>query len=382
MIKEGILISSPDINNSSYTFTPDSVNNVIHYGLAGIARMNDELIKTIILNRPYSSVRDFASKVKVNKLQMINLIKSGAFDQFGNRTEIMQDYICSIAGLKQKLNMQNLGKIVEYDLLPVEYDFNKKLFNFNKYLKSHKDGDYYIFDDISYGFFDKNFDLDFIEPYNDTFRIKKCKWKALYDVRMKVVKKYIQDNQETLLNRLNECLFNTMWNKYCTGDISSWEMDSIGYYYHEHELKQMKIYNYGCERFCDLPEEPEIDRIITTKQGNQIKMYKLTRIAGTIINKNRIKKRITLLTAEGDVIDISLFGDTFTYYDKQISEKLPNGKKHIIEKSMLSRGNKIVITGMRTGKEFVPKKYKNTPYPLIQLILNLDKFGYCTFETR
>ena len=39
------------------------------------------------------SIEDFLAKVKVNKVQMINLIKSGAFDSFGDRVELMHKYV-------------------------------------------------------------------------------------------------------------------------------------------------------------------------------------------------------------------------------------------------------------------------------------------------
>ena len=37
----------------------------------------------------------------------------------------------------------------------------------------------------------------------------------------------------------------------------------------------------------------------------------------------------------------------FNYYDKQLSEKGFDGKKHVIEKGFFTRGNKVVITGIR-----------------------------------
>ena len=37
---------------------------------------------------------------------------------------------------------------------------------------------------------------------------------------------------------LNQTLFDEVNNKYALGNISSWEMDSISFYYHEHELEK------------------------------------------------------------------------------------------------------------------------------------------------
>ena len=69
----GISISPPDINLSDLTFKPIPKEDKIIYGIKGITRVGDDLIKDIIAKRPYSSLQDFLQKVKVNKLQAVNL---------------------------------------------------------------------------------------------------------------------------------------------------------------------------------------------------------------------------------------------------------------------------------------------------------------------
>ena len=78
--QEGVDITPPDINRSTYTFSPDVETNTIRYGLSGITRIGEDLVKQIIANRPYSDLSDFLSKNKLTKPQVVNLIKSGAFD--------------------------------------------------------------------------------------------------------------------------------------------------------------------------------------------------------------------------------------------------------------------------------------------------------------
>ena len=69
-------------------------------------------------------------------------------------------------------------------------------------------------------------------------------------------------------------------------------------------------------------------------------------------------------------------------YDKQISEKGADGKKHVIEKSVFTRGNKIIVTGIRDGEnEFRAKTYKNTPYHHVELITSIDN-GIITTHSR
>ena len=138
MKSAGITISPPDINHSSYTFSPDAEKNLIRFGLSGITRVGEELIQAIIKNRPYNSIVDFTKKIKINKPQMFNLIKAGAFDSFGTREEVMRNYVELIYDKKSRVTLQNMRMLLEYNLLPEKLDFQKRVYNFNKYLKKFK----------------------------------------------------------------------------------------------------------------------------------------------------------------------------------------------------------------------------------------------------
>ena len=58
MRSAGINITLPNINDSAYTFYPDAKNNRILYGLRGMTNVGDDLVNTIIQNRPYVSIKD------------------------------------------------------------------------------------------------------------------------------------------------------------------------------------------------------------------------------------------------------------------------------------------------------------------------------------
>ena len=47
-------------------------------------------------------------------------------------------------------------------------------------------------------------------------------------------------------------------------------------------------------------------------------------------------------------------------FDKQISERQLDGTKKVKEKSWFNRGNMIVVTGIRSGDDFISKKYAST----------------------
>ena len=80
----GIEVAPPDINVSTYTFSPDVEHNTIRYGLSGISKIGEDLVKSILSNRPYESIEDLTSKVKINKPQVIKLARCVKTIHFSN----------------------------------------------------------------------------------------------------------------------------------------------------------------------------------------------------------------------------------------------------------------------------------------------------------
>ena len=377
----GVDVAPPDINKSSFTFYPDVDNNTIRYGLSGITKVGEELVKTIMDGRPYSSVADLVSRVKINKAQVVNLIKSGAFDCFGDRVQVMREYINSVSDTKNRITLQNMKMLCDFGLIPDEYDLQRRVYNFNKYVKKFKHETFYLFDDVAMHFYERHFDMDKLEPTNlseSGFMIKQTVWDNIYQHHMDIIRPWVKKNASTLLEQVNERLTRDMWNKYCQGSLSKWEMDAVSFYSHDHELKGIKKSIYEITDFSKIPENPVVERVLPIK-GRQIPIFKLYRIAGTILDKDKAKKTVTLLTTDG-VVTVKIFGAVFTHYDKQISERGADGKKHVIEKSWLSRGNKIIVTGIKQSDGFLAKKYNRTPYHLVELITEVNEDG--TLVTR
>ena len=378
----GVQIAPPDANKSDFTFSPDINGNAIRYGLSGITRIGEELIKNILVNRPYSGVLDFASKVKPNKPQMINLIKSGAFDEFGDRLDVMREYINSVSDCKKRITLQNMKMLIDFGLIPDEYDLQRRVFNFNKYIKKMKlDAIYYGLDQVAYDFYEQHFDLDKLEVCDATessFKVKQVIWDNIYQRQMDIIRPYVKAHATELLKAVNNKLMHDMWEKYCKGTISKWEMDSISCYIHEHELAHIDNELYGFSDFNKLSEVPEVERYYPIK-GKMVPIFRLHRIAGTVLDRDKAKKLVTLLTTTG-VVTVKIYGGVFQQYDKQISERGADGKKHVLEKSAFSRGNKIIVTGIREGDSFIAKKYKNTPWHRVELIDEVYEDG--TISTR
>ena len=138
----------------------------------------------------------------------------------------------------------------------------------------------------------------------------------------------------------------------------------MSFYSHEHELNDAKsLY----DDFFKLPEEPEIDYSFIGKDGNEIRVYRLRTIIGTVIDKNKLKNTVTLLTPTG-VVNVKIYKNQYALYDKQLSQKGTDGKKHVIEKSWFSRGTLLMVQGIRRGQDFIPKKRKDSIYPVVSKI--------------
>ena len=373
----GIKVSPPNINDSSYSFTPVVERNEILYGLRGITRLSTSIIKEIMEMRPFDSLEDFLERVKLNKIQMTNLIKCGAFDEMMKipREKIMEKYIELVADQKQRLTLQNMQMLINYDLIPEEMEFCKRVFLFNKFLKQQKKVQYYQLNDAAINFIADHFGANVLK---NGVEISAATWELLYQKAMDPMRMYLKAHKDEMLNKLNETLYNEVFNKYAAGTISHWEMESVSFYSHEHELAKAQ---YLYDDFFKLPEEPEVDYTFTGKDGNEVRVYRLRRIIGTVIDKSKMKNTVTLLTPTG-VVNVKVYKNQYAGFDKQLSQKGDDGKKHVIEKSWFSRGSLLMIQGIRRGQDFIPKKRKDSFYPVISKIVGIHEDGTLEFQTE
>ena len=177
--------------------------------------------------------------------------------------------------------------------------------------------------------------------------------------------------QNEMLKAYNTLLFKEQWDKYAQGNISSWEMEALCFYYHDHELKNIDTQKYGIKNFFNLPSEPEVDYFFK-RNGKQIPIYKLCRVAGTVIGKNDTRHSVTLLTVDG-VVNVKFTRDYYAMFNRQLSEKdVETGVKKVKEKGWFTRGTKLLVTGYRRDDTFVSKKYKNTGGHQLYLITEVE----------
>ena len=325
---EGYKVELPDINIAEFGFVPDVQKDAIVYGLKGISEIGDELAKRIIKERPYNSVEDFITKIQPQKKQMINLIKAGAFDAFGEKRIIMNNYLLSITPQKTRITLQNMNSLIEYNLIPKDLISYKYLYNFNKYLKDLEIPEGYRLNERAINFLCKNFpNIDISNGLLDT-----KVWKKIYDNEMTGIKDWMKSNEEELIQQIQKCDVNKIWEQYCNGNDSSWEMEVLGFYYSGHELDSL--------------EESQID-IAHLKDGD----YKHTvSICGTVLGKDAYKHMVTLLTTTG-VVTLKFTGELFANYNKIISEMTAEGKK-TLEKSWFNKGTLLIVNGYKSGEVF------------------------------
>lgn len=364
IITAGIKVSLLDINASDYGFKPDVDNNQIIFGMKGVQGLSTNTIKDIIEMRPFSSPKDFLQRVKPNKQSMIALIKGGAFDSMIDRKLCLGWYLYSTSDMKDKVNLQNMATLIKQQLIPDKLRPQKSVYEFNRYLKFIN----FKLDQRAIDFLMK---IDKEDLIQDDLTVDPKAWDKFYQSSLNPLRDWINENQTLLLDKINTAAFQEEWKKYTgRGNVSSWEMDSLCFYYHEHELAHLSP-AYGFKNFFALPREPMIER---TWGEKNIPIYKLCQICGTCIAKNKDKGLVTLLTPTG-VVDVKFRKEFFSLFNKQISVRDADGTKHTVERSWFNKGSMIVVTGMRSEDVFVAKTYKATPTHTLYKIDQVNKNG-------
>ena len=384
----GINVSLIDINKSGFTFEPDEENNEILFGLKGVNKIGDSVVQKIIAGRPYSGIIDFMNRCPLNKTQMISLIKAGAFDKIDSkwalainkepRYAIMALYLSIISEPKKKINLQNFNGLRIANLIPESLLYEIKTFAFNNYLKKNKYLDYYYMSINDIEFFNELYNTENLEIIKNTPCIKQKIWDKIYQNTMDNVRVWLKENQDKILEKYNDYLFLEAWKKYAMGNISAWEMESVCFYKHEHELKKVNKQKYGITNFFDLSYDPEVDYFVKRKDF-KIPIFKLSKIAGTILSKDNTKASITILTIDG-VVTVKFIKDYYAMFNRQISELQQDGTKKVLEKGWFSRGTKVMITGYRREDTFIAKKYKATPTHQLYKIVEINNKGDILLE--
>ena len=380
-------INLPDINESRLSFTPNVKENTILYGLKGITRITEPVINEIMMWRPFKNLEDFINKVTkkiVTKDKIINLIKCGAFNKIEGTEDkgvILNKFIHMIADTKSNVTMQNANTLIDYNLFPEEYNYQCEVYKLTKELRKNRDKDkiWYCADRL-------NMPENKIAIWKQIFKdskiigkellidneprkvINSSEWDHFYESQMTKLRNYLTKNKSDVLNKMNQCAINDEYNKYCSGDNEQWELDSLNFYFNKHPLNKvipqiMAQTNIHIDAVSEIVEGAQDGEFYI--KGKIIPRMKLYTLAGTVIDKDKVKGLVTIQCPTG-VVNLKLYKDlfaTFVAVDEETDQD-----------SFFNKGTHLLITGIQRGATFVPKVYKNTGRKSIMKI-NLNQQG-------
>lgn len=426
---KGVKISLPYINEAEKGFMPNEKNNEIMFGLKGVTGINSDSSEEILKNRPFNSLDDFYNRMVRNKREVmsvdgkvkkqslvsfsstISLVKAGAFDKIESldRKELLERIIKLENPNKTKMDLREslIDKVVELGVVPSKYKECLRYYNFNKFIKTlpckqdegvksikwiqlkcdmEEDTDY------TTEFFLNNFSYDVEEGINKGYYYDE---EGFINIAIGTSRNgsYIKAYNKIMMPFFNwykskECLdfynnhnFEVLKDKYMIGNKAKWEMDSMNFYYNDHELKDVNRELYGISNFNDLPTEPEVIGF-TRYNGMNYPKFNITRIIGTVLDRDKNRHSVTLLTPEG-VVTVKFYSGQFSFYDKTISiYDETTDKKTTLEEGWFKRGTKLLVTGFRRGDQFKPKKYKNSIYQhSLQKIIEIDDNGLLKLQS-
>lgn len=356
----------PSINDSAYEFTPNTNINKIVYGLKPIKGLGKDIAKLIVEGgRPYLSFDDFYSKLgsKISYKKMIILIKAGCFDEFGeDRKSLIVRYIKKIKPTKKPTMTQFPIIIEELGNIPgLEFEIN--LFNFRKIAKSKNKIDKVIIDAWQKWFIENvpKGKVGYCFDDNGIIQMDNTQFENYYKDAIEPLREEI--SKEKYWDIVANYQRRKIWVEECLGTKEKWEMETLNLYFGKHELDDVDLTQYyDISSFEDLSEEPTLVDV-TNRYGKVYKQPLCYDIAGTVVDKNKDKSTITLITQQG-VVNVKIPRGKYKYYDERV---VNDGK--VVEKGWFEKGNILVITGFRDGEVFINRKPNNKATSIIKLFI-------------
>lgn len=391
----GVMVYPPDVNEAKLSFSVSADKEKILYGLSGISGINNDIANQIIANRPYDSFEDFLDKNMykgslITATKIKTLIFGGCFDCFNpDRVKIMKKYIAHETPAIESLTMANMSSIKGCGVsIPKEivapYNFYKyatakeRLYGAHPTAKSKK---LYWLDEKGKAYFTKNLmpqlkeDVDYWYEDDKLIVVDKSIEKSL-KVSLDRLKGYIND--PSFLKEYRRAIMRQKYMDFIDGNesVEHWSFTALSYYSHNHELYNLDYDKYLLTKFCKLPEEPNFVEMST--RGRTWRRYEINAICGTVLDVNKNKHIVTILTPEDDVVNCKFNAEHFAYYTRQITDG------EYTEKPWLKRGNLVILTGYRRGEnEFAVKRYKNTVYnSSVKLIHSVNSDGSAVLQSK
>ena len=382
----GINVQAPSINKSGLSFAPNEENDSILFGLGAISGINPQIAQQITANRPYTSFKDFYTKntyqgTLVTKSKLIQLIKAGCFDEFNSdRVAIMREYFELSANNVNNLTTANMGQIKAVGIyipkaIIAPYNFKKyvtsKQFLYGKH-PNFKSKNIYWLDNRALKYFNENCrdclveGTDYWQEDDRTVVVDKSLEKLLKP-SLDNLKSYI--NQLEFLDKFNEATIDkNMAESVGSYDVNRWSLETCSFYNNNHEYSHVDANKYNITPFEELPEEPEF--VVQSWGKRKWRQYSLSQILGVVLDKNDNHHMITILDFHNNVVNVKFDSNFYALMKAQLSETDENGKKTVVDKSWLSRGQGLILTGYRFGEnDFKLKNYSSSifPYKIIKV---------------
>ena len=382
----GINVQAPSINKSGLSFAPNEENDSILFGLGAISGVNPQIAQQITTNRPYISFKDFYTKntfqgTLITKSKIVQLIKAGCFDEFNpDRVAIMREYFELSANNANSLTTANMGQIKSVGIyipkaIIAPYNFKKyvtsKQFLYGKH-PNFKSKNIYWLDNRALKYFNENCrdclveGTDYWQEDDRTVAVDKSLEKLLKP-SLDNLKSYI--NQPEFLDKFNEATIDkNMAESVGSYDVNRWSLETCSFYNNNHEYSHVDANKYNITPFEELPEEPEF--VVQSWGKRKWRQYSLSQILGVVLDKNDNHHMITILDFHNNVVNVKFDSNFYALMKAQLSETDENGKKTVVDKSWLSRGQGLILTGYRFGEnDFKLKNYSSSifPYKIIKV---------------
>ena len=373
-------------NESGLSFAPNEENDSILFGLGAISGVNPQIAQQITANRPYTSFKDFYTKntyqgTLVTKSKFIQLIKAGCFDEFNpDRVAIMREYFELSANSINSLTTANMGQIKAVGIyipkaIIAPYNFKKyvtsKQFLYGKH-PNFKSKNIYWLDNRALKYFNENCrdclveGTDYWQEDDRTVVVDKSLEKLLKP-SLDNLKSYI--NQPEFLDKFNEATIDkNMAESVGSYDVNRWSLETCSFYNNNHEYSHVDANKYNITPYEELPEEPEF--VVQSWGKRKWRQYSLSQILGVVLDKNDNHHMITILDFHNNVVNVKFDSNFYALMKAQLSETDENGKKTVVDKSWLSRGQGLILTGYRFGEnDFKLKNYSSSifPYKIIKV---------------
>lgn len=354
----------PSINKSSYIFEPDLESGKILYGLKTIVGLGKDTAQKILESpRPFYNIEDYYNRFgkTLSDIKNILLIKSGCLDDFGlSRRDLMIKYL-ELAYPVKKITMTQFPIVINEIKQMPKFQFEINLYHFRQTIVKSKTPVDKTVRDLWTKWFMENLRDKVKYSFNDNgdLKVDESSFKAFYTKSIKPLQEELKKDEYAKL--VANFRRRKVWVDLCLGTQEKWEMQSLNLYFGKHELDNIDLNQFfEIADFNALSEEPTW--IVKKGRRKDYREPVCSDIAGTVVDKNKDKSTITLLTQYG-IVYVKIPRGKFTHYD----EKIVSSTGETIEESWLNKGNILVITGFRSDEQFINRKPSNKATSIVKV---------------